>query len=79
MQTIFVMVKCELGKAYDVADAASDQESLKASFFEPVQHAQGVGGNIGPRNRVFGARNDARRTRRRGEIRIQVQINLDLA
>lgn len=22
MQTIFVMVKCELGKAYDVADAA---------------------------------------------------------
>ncbi|MFM8680081.1 MAG: Lrp/AsnC family transcriptional regulator, partial [Alphaproteobacteria bacterium] len=22
MQTIFVMVKCELGRAYDVADAA---------------------------------------------------------
>jgi len=26
MQTIFVMVKCELGKAYDVADALVDSE-----------------------------------------------------
>ncbi len=25
MQTIFVMVKCELGRAYDVADAAVQQ------------------------------------------------------
>ncbi|MGE5517759.1 MAG: Lrp/AsnC ligand binding domain-containing protein [Bacteroidota bacterium] len=28
MQTIFVQVKCELGRAYDVADEAVDLESV---------------------------------------------------
>lgn len=28
MQTIFVQVKCELGRAYDVADAAVDLEQV---------------------------------------------------
>jgi DNA-binding Lrp family transcriptional regulator len=28
MQTIFIMVKCELGRAYDVADAAVDVEQV---------------------------------------------------
>jgi hypothetical protein len=45
----------------DVAHAAADQERLEARFLEAIQHAQRVGGNVRPRDRVFGARNDARR------------------
>ena len=63
----------------NVAHAAPDQESLKTGFFKPIQNAQGIGGNIGPRDRMIGARNDARRARRRGGIQVLVQINPDLA
>jgi DNA-binding Lrp family transcriptional regulator len=32
MQTIFVMVKCELGRAYDVAEAAIETEQVSEVF-----------------------------------------------
>lgn len=37
MQTIFVMVKCELGRAYDVADAAVQE-------VEPVSEVYSISG-----------------------------------
>ena len=33
MQTIFVMVKCELGRAYDVADAAVQEVGLVSEVY----------------------------------------------
>ncbi|MBI3503940.1 MAG: Lrp/AsnC ligand binding domain-containing protein [Proteobacteria bacterium] len=32
MQTIFIMVKCELGRAYDVAEAAMETEQVSEVF-----------------------------------------------
>ena len=32
MQTIFIQVKCELGKAYQVADAASEVEQVSEVY-----------------------------------------------
>ena len=33
MQTIFVMVKCDLGEAYRVADAAAQVDEVSESLF----------------------------------------------
>ena len=63
----------------DVAHAAAHQERLESCLLEAVQDPQRVRGNFGPRNRMIGARNDARRTRRRGRSQVLVQINPDLA
>jgi len=38
MQTIFVMVKCELGKAYEVADAAVGVESVSEVYSTSGQY-----------------------------------------
>ena len=38
MQTIFIMVKCELGKAYDVADAAVSIEQVSEVYSTSGQY-----------------------------------------
>ncbi len=38
MQTIFIMVKCELGKAYDVADAAVNIEQVSEVYSTSGQY-----------------------------------------
>ena len=38
MQTIFVMVKCQLGKAYDVADDASSVEQVSEVYSTSGQY-----------------------------------------
>ncbi|MBY0318594.1 MAG: Lrp/AsnC ligand binding domain-containing protein [Reyranella sp.] len=38
MQTIFVMVKCELGKAYDVADDACNVEQVSEVYSTSGQY-----------------------------------------
>ena len=38
MKTIFVMVKCELGKAYDVADEAVDIEQVSEVYSTSGQY-----------------------------------------
>ena len=38
MKTIFVMVKCELGKAYEVADAAVGVESVSEVYSTSGQY-----------------------------------------
>jgi hypothetical protein len=38
MQTIFVMVKCELGKAYDVADDACGVEQVSEVYSTSGQY-----------------------------------------
>jgi hypothetical protein len=44
-----------------VAHAAADQETLVPASLQPVEHAQGVRRDVPPGNRVFVARDDARR------------------
>ncbi|MBM3645262.1 MAG: Lrp/AsnC family transcriptional regulator [Alphaproteobacteria bacterium] len=38
MQTIFIMVKCELGRAYDVADAAVGLEQVSEVYSTSGQY-----------------------------------------
>jgi hypothetical protein len=50
MQTIFVMVKCELGKAYDVADDACNVEQ--------VSEVYSTSGPVRPSDEVLSRRED---------------------
>ncbi len=37
-----------------IADTAADQEGLEAPLAQPIQHAQGIGGDVRTGNRVLG-------------------------